>query len=587
MKLFLPLIFFFICSSGISQQSTSSSIKVWVDRFSSTDDPYNNWYDSLATQLAKYDSAGVFAFLQQLQQSDGVNNKYFTARLNCLKTAHLYLKNLTVSGVLQQTETVKREIKALMTEAMNAAYECNDDHLIAFVSGCYGSLMLSLGETEPAVTYLTNAIDLNKKIKRKGMEGMYIALGEIMWSIREYEKCISYTQLGLFSLVSATKDTFVQDLYTMFCSNTIGLAFQKLGRYDSAFFYYNRALQVQPKADRPVWKGIISGNMGQVYFLQGKYETALPLFETDYTLSKQYELYDNAGNARQWSAKTNLVLGKKEIALPQVREAFELLQRAPQANYLRNAYYTASEIFKVLNNADSSFYYSGLYDHIHDSIERVIYQSGVNIARLRLAEEKNRFGILKLQQEKKEQVRQRNIIIIGILVLSSFALLFISKRNQKLKYREQLNEKEKLIISQEMQAAKEQLHMFTQSLIEKTDLIEKLEQQMQENNSSAGQQESISILSSLTILTDDDWDKFKMLFEKLYPLFFQHLKTKAPDISLAEQRMAALTHLHLTTRQMASMQGISPDSVHKTRQRLRQRLSVSNETNLEEFLRNV
>ncbi len=51
----------------------------------------------------------------------------------------------------------------------------------------------------------------------------------------------------------------------------------------------------------------------------------------------------------------------------------------------------------------------------------------------------------------------------------------------------------------------------------------------------------------------------------------------------AEQRMAALIRLQLTTRQMASMQGISPDSVHKTRQRLRQRIGVTNETNLEEF----
>ena len=71
------------------------------------------------------------------------------------------------------------------------------------------------------------------------------------------------------------------------------------------------------------------------------------------------------------------------------------------------------------------------------------------------------------------------------------------------------------------------------------------------------------------------------------PMFFQHLKTSAPDITVAEQRMAALTRLQLTTRQMASMQGISPDSVHKTRQRLRLRLGVGNDTNLKDFLGNI
>ena len=110
---------------------------------------------------------------------------------------------------------------------------------------------------------------------------------------------------------------------------------------------------------------------------------------------------------------------------------------------------------------------------------------------------------------------------------------------------------------------------------------------MQESNASSGQQETILVLSNLTILTDEDWDKFKLLFEKIYPMFFQRLKTTTPDITVAEQRMAALIRLQLTTRQMASMQGISPDSVHKTRQRLRHRLSVSNETNLERFLGHV
>jgi tetratricopeptide (TPR) repeat protein len=586
-KPFLFLLFFFIYSSGISQENTPASISMWIDRLSSTDDPNNAWYDSLATRLAKMDSAGVFTFLKELEHTKGAKSNYFTARFNCLKTENLYWRNLNTSGVLQKPETVKKEIKGLLTAAMNAAYECNDDHLIALVSGCYGSVMLSLGETEPAVTYLTNAIDLNKKFKRKETEGMYIALGEIMWNIREYDKCISYTQLGLLSLISSTADTFVQDLYTMFCSNTIGLAFQKLGRYDSAFFYYNRALQVQPKVDRPVWRGIILGNMAQIYFLQGKYETALSLFETDFTLSKQFALYDNAGNARQWAARTNLALGKKDSALLQVREALGLLQNGPQANYRRNAYYTASEVFKALNNTDSSFYYAGLYTKIHDSIERVVYQSGVNIARLRLAEEKNRYNILNLQKEKQDQVKQRNYIIAGIVVLSCFVLLLVNRRNQQLKYKQLLNEQEKRRTEQEMQAAKEQLQMFTQNLVEKTALIEKLEQQMQENSASAGQQETITELSNLTILTEAEWDQFKTLFEKNYPRFFQRLKTKAPDITAAEQRMAALTRLQLTTRQMASMQGISPDSVHKTRQRLRQRLGVSNEVNLEEYFSQV
>jgi DNA-binding CsgD family transcriptional regulator len=145
-------------------------------------------------------------------------------------------------------------------------------------------------------------------------------------------------------------------------------------------------------------------------------------------------------------------------------------------------------------------------------------------------------------------------------------------------------EKEKMRVDQEITFAKEQLKMFTGSLVEKANLIEKLESQAKGKQATSEQQEIISELSRQTILTEDDWQKFKSLFEKIYPGFFINLKNKFHDITLAEQRMASLIRLHLTTKQMASMLGISVDSVHKTRQRLRQRLQLSNDAGLEETI---
>lgn len=97
----------------------------------------------------------------------------------------------------------------------------------------------------------------------------------------------------------------------------------------------------------------------------------------------------------------------------------------------------------------------------------------------------------------------------------------------------------------------------------------------------------INEISRQTILTEEEWENFKQLFEKVHPGFFIRLRERSRDTTLAEQRMAALTRLNLTTRQMASMLGISVDSVHKARQRLRQRLQFSAETTLEETLSSI
>jgi DNA-binding CsgD family transcriptional regulator len=157
----------------------------------------------------------------------------------------------------------------------------------------------------------------------------------------------------------------------------------------------------------------------------------------------------------------------------------------------------------------------------------------------------------------------------------------------KHRFTEQIAVQQKNAAEAEKEAAKEQLQLFTQNLIEKTSLVEKLEGQLNNRTLSIEQQELITSLSGQTILTEDDWEKFKSLFEKIYPGFFMKLKTSVNDITLSELRMAALVKLHLTTRQIAAILGISPNSVNKTKQRLRQRLHVDTEKNIEDVIADI
>ncbi len=129
--------------------------------------------------------------------------------------------------------------------------------------------------------------------------------------------------------------------------------------------------------------------------------------------------------------------------------------------------------------------------------------------------------------------------------------------------------------------------MFTQSIIEKTKVIEQLDKEVANKPLTDEQHQLADELSRQTILTEEDWEKFKTLFEKIYPGFFLKLKEMIPDITVAEQRMAALTRLHLNTKQMASMLGISPDSVYKIKQRLRKRLQLDDEVTTETYLTKI
>ena len=210
--------------------------------------------------------------------------------------------------------------------------------------------------------------------------------------------------------------------------------------------------------------------------------------------------------------------------------------------------------------------------------------SSLAISKSKLNNETNRYNIQILNKEKRSQLLIRNIIIVAIFVLSLTIVLALNRQRLKEKLKTEKAEEAKIFMEQVVASAKDQLKMFTENIIEKTNLIEILEAKIKGKEATSEQHAIMTELSRQTILTEDDWNKFKILFDKIYPGFFITLKEKFNDITLAEQRMAALTRLDLTPKQMASMLGISVDSVYKGRQRLRQRLNLATDDNLDQFI---
>jgi hypothetical protein len=240
-----------------------------------------------------------------------------------------------------------------------------------------------------------------------------------------------------------------------------------------------------------------------------------------------------------------------------------------------------------LGNSDSFYHYFQLYNHLHDSIERAVANSRLEISRLRLDNQSNVFEIRELQKEKEAKAQERNFIIAAIVLFAIIGFFILNRQRLKSRYQRQLAFQQKDAAEKEVAAAKEQLNMFTQSIVEKTKLIEQLELEVANKQLTDEQQQLAKDLTQQTILTEEDWEKYKTLFEKVYPGFFLKLKEMVPDLTIAECRLAALIRLHLNTKQMASMLGISPDSVYKGRQRLRKRLQLDDGVTTETYLTKI
>ena len=77
------------------------------------------------------------------------------------------------------------------------------------------------------------------------------------------------------------------------------------------------------------------------------------------------------------------------------------------------------------------------------------------------------------------------------------------------------------------------------------------------------------------ILTEEQWNNFKVLFEKVHKGYLKRLKEKIPSITPAEVRFMALAKLQLDAKEMGVSLGISANAVRNTWYRLRKKVGFT------------
>jgi tetratricopeptide (TPR) repeat protein len=464
--------------------------------------------------------------------------------------------------------------------SLDRAKDLNNDILLA--DGCYwyALFMNEQRHVAEALFYNLKSIELVEKLgtsKFHHINQRYQLLGELLYHTREYEKSIEYSKKALYNHPDSDQVIQLQQVFTL---NNIGLAYHRSGQPDSAIVYFDAAAKWAASINNNIWVTIPNANKAQVWFAQGRYQEALPLFEADYNLSMKQGDYPNAANNLQWMAKIYLAENKPIIALQKAMQALQLLAQSPVEIISANTYQTLSSIYQQQNKADSSRHYLLLYNHIHDSLEAITATSRSEIVQLRLNDERKQNKIELLQKDQQAEILKRNAFITLVLLLALVIYLLYNRQRVKEKQQQQLNDAE-------LKAARDQMLLFTKTINEKLELVDSLQQQLERHNLDPAVQQDIEALKQKTILTEQDWEDFQKLFEKIYPGFFDRMKKMHPGISVAELRFAAIIRLQLNNKQAGAMLGISPDSARKTRLRLRQRLNLPEETNLDQVIQAV
>jgi DNA-binding NarL/FixJ family response regulator len=137
------------------------------------------------------------------------------------------------------------------------------------------------------------------------------------------------------------------------------------------------------------------------------------------------------------------------------------------------------------------------------------------------------------------------------------------------------------------------LALYTENLKQKNAIIEEFKteiEHLQHQLAGPEDHQRIQVLESLMqthIMTEETWDEFKKLFEKVYTGFLVRLKQKFNYVTESDVRLFTLLKLGLNNREMANMLGVSNEAIKKSRQRLRKKMDLPEDISLEEVVASV
>lgn len=216
--------------------------------------------------------------------------------------------------------------------------------------------------------------------------------------------------------------------------NNIALSFYNLGKYDSASFYYNKALNfitIHQQKDTSTQfydemaKGVVLGNLGDVYRKKGDLKEAENLYKKSIqinfkkggeTIDAKYSYLKLAELYQETSRLTNL-----ENALKEIRVS---LNKMPNPKGEIKWHKLSWKYYELTDNPNKAYYHLSKYQDLFEEDEeqnKKIYEVDIN-KQLELLEQENQLQIARQENEISHAYLLMTLAVLAFIILLSIVL---------------------------------------------------------------------------------------------------------------------------------------------------------------------
>lgn len=548
-------------------------------------------------------------------------NKYDQARQYWSESLQLYQKikdevgvgNLTrkfglIYWSMGQLDKATTQYKRALTiqgktrDEKGRGYSLNNLGLVAYERGDYVQALRYYEKSLRIAEKIADTLDIATVLNNMAL--VYTEQGQNAKALELYQQILSIYQ----------KMHSISDIGDVL--GNVGLVYYEQGFYKKAIEKFEAALKIQRKKNKLEFVVNALYNSGLAYKALKKYDKAIPRFLEAYTISQKISF--NEAIARSLIAIGGILTIQKQYkhAEDTLHSALNIAEQMRAKAVLEQNYKALAVLDSSRSNFRQGWEFYKKYIAVRDSMfneektkQLLEIQTRYETRKKEQAIKIKNKQIALLKKEKEhEQLLKYTFIssfisigVIGGLVIMLLRLK-VRKNKQLIIQNEQLYEmeknftqakltKEKLLaenLQRELDLKKQQLTSKALHIVQKNEMLEKiqtnLEQVRRKKKSETGELLQLSRMVDSSLNVDRDWDNFFGLFTEIHQGFFKNLKAQGKTLSDSELRLCALIKLKFTSKEIASILGITHGSTSVARYRIRKKLAIPKQIKLADFL---
>lgn len=478
-----------------------------------------------------------------------------------------------------------------------------------------GRSYFEVDQYEKALEQYTYALEVADEAKKYNLAGYictYMAdvydTQDLMEKLKEkYREAIRY-----FSLAGNKRSMAI-------AYNNLGFVFIQNEEYDKALEYCNRADSITAFLNDSIVKGAIYNYKGIIYTTIKEYKLA-----EHYTLKSLKYFSEDEPGAYYLLSRIYLERGEVEKA-KEIFEYYKTLDTDRKDNSGR--YYWEYLFNKKQQNWEKALAEFEKYQAIVDSIE--VQKDEEAILRV---ERKYQYSKV-LNENQQLKIRSLWVTLLLFLVVSIclfLGIVYLHSRKQKLQIKQDLDNYRIQLLNKELELQKK-VTFFKKNIIElekekeillkerlslekdenstivpnEKDIINKYQKEVQElKQEISGMRfqllktsviakklnklsEKPVINQTSSLISPKDWSTLKKEVADIYHNYEERIKEKVPALTSEDIDFCMLSLFDIDSKGLACLLNYNTDSVHKKRSRLKSKLGIPKECDLDTFIRSI